>query len=146
MAEPLFQNVDCFGVQVPDIDEALRFYQDELGQELLWRTPTSAGLAFSEAEPMPELVLHTDAWPIATALKVASVPDAVERFVAAGGTLVEPPTEIPIGRLAVVADPWSNHLVLLDASKGRLQTDADHQVVGVAVVERPVRRGPGAGA
>ena len=135
MSTPLFQNVDCFGIRVPDIDEALAFYEKKLGQRLLWRTPTSAGLAFSNAGQMPELVVHTDVWPVATAIKVASVTDAVNRFVSAGGTLVEPPSEIPIGWLAVVADPWSNHLVLLDSSKGQLQTDAEHNVVGVGPPE-----------
>lgn len=132
MPSPIFQSLDCLGVQVPDIDEALAFYEKKLGQRLLWRTPTSAGLAFSDAEPIPELVLHTDFWPIATAVKVASVVEAIERFLASGGTLVETPTEIAIGQLAVVADPWNNHLVLLDSSKGRLQTDAAGNVVGLA--------------
>lgn len=131
MQTPLFQNVDCFGVRVPDLDEALAFYEEKLGQSLLWRTPTSAGLAFADGGAMPELVLHTDVWPIATAIKVASVTEAVERFLASGGTLVEAPSEIPIGRLAVVADPWNNHLVLLDSTKGQLQTDANGKVVGV---------------
>jgi len=131
MPDPLFSNIDCLGVQVPSIDEALAFYEAKLEQRLLWRTPTSAGLAFADAGPMPELVLHTDAWQIATAIKVASVAAAVERFVAAGGRLVEPPSEIPIGWLAVVADPWNNHLVLLDSSKGQLVTDAEGKVVGI---------------
>ena len=131
MTEPLFENIDCFGVQVPDLDEGLRFYQEQLGHRLLWRSPTSAGLAFADGAQMPELVLHTDDWPIATALKVKSVADAIERFVACGGTVVEPPVEIPIGWLAVVSDPWSNHIVLLDSTKGQFQTDADHRVVGV---------------
>jgi len=131
-SNPLFQNVDCLGVRVPDIEEALTFYQGRLGQRLLWQTPTSAGLAFSDAEPMPELVLHTDVWPIATAIKVECVAEAVERFLDSGGTLVEAPSEIAIGQLAVVADPWNNHLVLLDSSKGRLQTDTAGNVVGVA--------------
>ena len=128
----LFQTLDCLGVQVPNVDEALAFYEGKLGQRLLWRTPTSAGLAFSDAEPMPELVLHTEVWPIATAIKVASVSDAVERFLAAGGTFVEAPSEIAIGWLAVVADPWNNHLVLLDSSKGQLRTDSDRNVVAVS--------------
>ncbi len=131
-SNPLFQNVDCLGVQVPDIEEALAFYQGRLGQRLLWQTPTSAGLAFSDADPMPELVLHTDFWSIATAIKVECVAEAVERFLVSGGTLVEAPSEIAIGQLAVVADPWNNHLVLLDSSKGRLQTDTAGNVVGVA--------------
>ncbi len=126
MPNPLFQNVDCLGVQVPDIDEALAFYRGKLGQRLLWRTPTSAGLAFASAGEMPEPVLHTEAWPIATAIKVASVAEAVGHFVASGGTLVEAASEIPIGRLAVVADPWNNHLVLLDSSKEYMEAPVNH--------------------
>lgn len=57
MSAPLFQNVDCLGVEVPDIGEAL--------------------------------------W------------------------------------LAVVVDPRGNHLVLLDSTKGQLQTDDEQNVVGV---------------
>lgn len=132
MPNPLFLNVDCFGVQVPGLDEALAFYQGKLGQQLLWRTSTSAGLGFAHGGSMPEFVLHTETWRIATAIKVASVPEAVARFLESGGTLVQTPAEIPIGRLAVVADPWNNHLVLLDSSKGRLQTDNDGNVVGVS--------------
>lgn len=131
MTKPLFRNVDCVGVQVPDLDEGLAFYREKLGHQLLWRSATSAGLAFADGAEMPELVLHTDAWAIATALKVESVAKAIERFAACGGTVVEPPVEIPIGWLAVVSDPWQNHIVLLDSTKGQLQTDADHQVVGV---------------
>jgi len=131
MSKPLFLNVDCFGVRVPNLDEGLSFYEQNLGHRLLWRSPTSAGLAFAEAGQMPELVLHTDAWSIATAIKVASVSDAVERFVAAGGTLVEAPSEIAIGWLAVVSDPWNNHIVLLDSTHGVLQTDDDHNVTGL---------------
>jgi predicted enzyme related to lactoylglutathione lyase len=132
MPDALFQNVDCLGVQVPDLDEALAFYSEKLGHPLLWRTSTSAGLRFAQGGSMPELVLHKETWRIATAIKVASVPEAVARFLESGGTLVEAPAEIPIGRLAVVADPWNNHLVLLDSSKGRLQTDSDGNVVGVS--------------
>ena len=129
---PLFRNIDCLGVQVPDVGKALAFYQQQLGHRLLWRTETSAGLALRDADPIPELVLHTDVWPIATAIKVDAVPAAVERFVAAGGHVVDGPLEIPIGRLAVVADPWNNHLVLLDSSQGVYQTDAEGNVTGVA--------------
>jgi predicted enzyme related to lactoylglutathione lyase len=134
MSTPLFTNVDCLGIHVPDLGEALAFYRDKLGHELLWRNETSAGLAFAEGGEMPELVLHTDPWPIAAAIKVESVPSALERFVSSGGSVVEPASDIAIGRLAVVSDPWNNHLVLLDASKGQLQTDLERNVTGVAPV------------
>ena len=131
MPTPLFSNVDCLRVHVPELDEALTFYRDKLGHELLWRNETSACLAFAESGKMPELVLHTDPWPIAAALKVECVLKALERFVASGGSVVEPTSDIAMGRLAVVSDPWNNRLVLLDASKGRLQTDHEHNVNGV---------------
>ena len=131
MSTPLFANVDCLGVHVPDLDEALSFYRDKLGHELLWRNETSAGLAFAESGTMPELVLHTDPWPIAAAIKVECVLEALEQFVSSGGAVVEPASDTIIGRLAVVSDPWNNHLVLLDASKGQLQTDRKRNVTGV---------------
>jgi predicted enzyme related to lactoylglutathione lyase len=63
-------------------------------------------------------------------LLVASVDVAVERIVEAGGAVVVPPFEIQIGRYVVVQDPWGTHLILLDASKGLLATDADGNIVG----------------
>jgi hypothetical protein len=42
------------------------------------------------------------------------------------------PVDIPIGRLAIVEDPFGNRLVLLDATKGRYHTAEDGTVVGVA--------------
>jgi hypothetical protein len=49
---------------------------------------------------------------------------------AAGWRLVAPPSDIPVGRLAVVADPFGNELVLVDLSKGRYATGADGVVTG----------------
>ena len=77
--------------------EALTFYRDRLGHELLWRSETSAGLAFAESGKIPELVLHTDHWPIAAAIKVECVLKAIERFVSSGGSVVEPASDIAIG-------------------------------------------------
>ena len=47
-----------------------------------------------------------------------SVAAAIERFVAAGGRVVVPRFDIPIGGCAVVADPRDNQLVILGNSKG----------------------------
>ena len=126
--EPLFEKVDCLSLPVPDLDAAVAFYSDDLGHEIIWRTGTAAGLRLPQSDA--ELVLHTDGRPIETDLKVASVPDAVERFTAAGGEILAGPFEIQIGLCAVVADPWGNVLVLLDTSKGLLEVDADKNVVG----------------
>lgn len=40
------------------------------------------------------------------------------------------PFEIQIGRAAVVADPWGNTYVLLDTTKGLLETDNQGRVTG----------------
>ena len=127
MPNPLFRKVDCLSLPVADLEAALAFYRDELGHELIWRSGDAAGLRMPDGAA--ELVLHTDGRPPETDLMVESVPDAVESFVAAGGELVRGPFEIAIGLCAVVRDPWGNTLVLLDGSKGLLQTDSDGNVV-----------------
>ncbi len=79
-----------------------------------------------------ELVIQTALDEPETDLLVESADDAAQRFVEAGGTVVVPPSTIPVGRIAVVQDPWGNRLVLLDLSKGTLDTDADGNVTGVS--------------
>jgi lactoylglutathione lyase len=125
---PTFLKLDCLSLPVPDLDAALDFYSKELGHELIWRTETAAGLRLFQSDS--ELVLHTDDRPMETDLKVESVPDAVERFVTAGGRVLAGPFEIQIGLCAVVSDPWDNVLVLLDTSKGLLRVDDDKRVIG----------------
>lgn len=63
---------------------------------------------------------------------VDSADEAAARLVQAGGTLLVEPFDIPVGRVAVVADPFGNPLVVVDLSKGRYVTDADGNVTGVA--------------
>ena len=53
------------------------------------------------------------------------------QFEAAGGKILVAPFDIPVGRRAVVADPFGNPLVLLDLSKGRYSTDMAGRVTGV---------------
>jgi predicted enzyme related to lactoylglutathione lyase len=125
--EPLFRAVDCHSLPVPDLDAAIAFY-GVLGHEVIWRDASAAGMRLPDTGV--ELVLHTDNRPVETDLKVESVPEAIERFVRAGGTLVAGPFEIRIGRCAVLRDPWNNPLVVLDTSKGLLETDAAGRVIG----------------
>jgi predicted enzyme related to lactoylglutathione lyase len=123
-----FKKIDCLSLPVPSLDEALAFYSEKLGHELIWRTDAAAGLRLPDSDA--ELVLHTDDRPIETDLAVESVPEALERFTAAGGKILAGPFEIQIGLCAVVADPWDNVLVLLDTSKGLLQVDENKRVIG----------------
>ena len=128
MTSPLFRKVDCLSLPVNDLERALRFYRDALGHELVWRDETAAGLRLPDSNA--ELVLHTDDRPIETDLSVESVPDAIDRFVRAGGSVAVEPFEIRVGRCAVIRDPWQNHLVILDESKGLLEVDEEKRVVG----------------
>jgi lactoylglutathione lyase len=127
MTTPLFRRVDCLSIPVPDVDAALAFYSANLGHELIWRSNKAAGLRLPGSNA--ELVLHGADRPMETDLVVDSVPDALARFTSAGGKLLRGPFEIQIGLCAVVADPWDNVLVILDASKGTLQVDAKKRVV-----------------
>ncbi len=128
MTDPLFRKVDCIRILVPSLDEGLAFYRDRLGHALIWRSDDSAGLAMPDSDA--EVVIHTNrlaAEPID--VKVESADAAAERIVAEGGRIIAGPFDIRIGRCVVVADPWGNHLVLLDASKGLLRVDDDLNVV-----------------
>lgn len=127
-ALPLFHKVDCVRLPVANLDAALAFYRDALGHELKWRTATSAGLRMPDSDA--EIVIHTEGGPREVDMLVDSVEAAGQRFVEAGGRIVNGPFDIAIGRCAVVADPWGNVLVMLDMTKGRLTTDAEGNVTG----------------
>lgn len=127
---PLLRLIDAVTIPVPDLDDGLRFYRDRLGHELLWRNDAigQAGLLLPESET--EIVLSTKVGYAPTWL-VASVYEAIDDVTDAGGQVVDQPRKIPVGRLAVVADPFGNRLVLLDLSEGRYATNAAREVVGV---------------
>ncbi len=127
MSDTFFRTIDCLQLPVKSLEAALAFYRDRLGHRLIWRTDTAAGLGMGDGGA--ELVLHESSEPSETDLKVESADEAARRFTAAGGTIVAGPFDIKIGRCVVVRDPWGNHLVLLDESKGLLKTDASGRVI-----------------
>jgi predicted enzyme related to lactoylglutathione lyase len=133
---PLIRKVDAVTVPVPDLDSGLRFYRDRLGHELLWRNDElgQAGLALPDTDT--EIVLSTGL-DLAPAWLVASADEAAADVVAAGGRMVAEPADIPVGRVAVVADPFGNPLVLVDLSKGRYVTDETGTVTGVSPSPSP---------
>jgi predicted enzyme related to lactoylglutathione lyase len=126
--KPLIRKVDCVQIHVPSLDEGLAFYRDQLGHQLIWRTERAAGLQLPDSEA--EIVLQLERPGIEVNLMVESVDTAVAQIVDAGGAVVVPPFDIQIGRCVVVQDPWGTQLVLLDASKGLLITDADGTILG----------------
>ncbi len=130
MAEPLILKVDAVQIVVPDLEAGLAFYRDKLGHTLRWRNETSAGLVMPGSDT--ELVIQTALDESETDLLVESAEDAAQRFVEAGGTIISAPSDIPVGHVVVVQDPWGNRLVLLDLSKGTFDTDAGGGVTGVS--------------
>ena len=131
LTTPLLQKVDAVTVPVPDLDVGLRFYRDRLGHQLRWRDDEigAAGLALPGSDS--EIVLTTRLRYEPNWL-VASADQAAAAVAAAGGQIIAEAEDIPVGRVAVVQDPFGNVLVLLDLSKGRYVTDADGTVTGVA--------------
>jgi predicted enzyme related to lactoylglutathione lyase len=117
----ILRRVDAVTVPVPDLDAGLRYYGQALGHQLLWRNDAvgQAGLALSDGDS--ELVLTTRQnyepnW------LVDSVDAAVELMTGRGGDLLTGPFDIPVGRVAVVGDPFGNTLVLVDLSHGTYPT------------------------
>jgi lactoylglutathione lyase len=127
--EPFFKLVDCVMVPVPSVEAGIAFYRDKLGHSLIWRTHESAGLRLPDSEA--ELVVYTEKRGVEVDLLVGSVESAVARWRGSGGSVAAGPFDIPIGRCAVIRDPWGNQLVILDKSKGHFATNADGNVMGV---------------
>ena len=125
-SRPLFRAIDCVRIPVPDLASGLSFYRDKLGHELIWLSETAAGLRL--AKGVAELVIHVESSRGETDLLVDSVSRAIERITRSGGSVLEAPVEIPVGRVATVADPWGNAIAILDLSKGRFRTDAAGKV------------------
>ena len=130
-AKPVLQSIDAVTVPVPNLDAGLDFYREVLGQELRWRNDEigQAGLALAAADT--EIVLTTRQGFEPNWL-VESVDDAAAEFRRGGGKVLVAPFDIPVGRIAVVSDPFDNVLVLIELSKGRYQTDEAGAVLGVA--------------
>jgi predicted enzyme related to lactoylglutathione lyase len=126
---PLLQYVDCWRISVPDLEQGLRFYRDELGHKVLWRLKDYVGLQMPDSAT--EIVLDTHPHGPEIFMRVKDVGEAVKQITAGGGKIVVPPYEIEIGLCAVVQDPWGNQFVIVDISKGLLVTDAAGNVTGL---------------
>lgn len=127
---PLLRAVDAVTVPVPDLDSGLRFYQGALGHRLRWRHDEIGQAGLELPESATELVLATGLGYEPDWL-VASADEAARSVQSAGGQVIAGPFDIPVGRLARVADPFGNVLVVLDLSGGQYLTGPDQQVIGL---------------
>lgn len=125
----LLRNVDCIELYVSNLEEGMKYYCDCMGLKLLWRTENMAGLGMEES--ITELVLQTERRKTNIDFKVASVLEAIEKIIDAGGKVIHGPFDIPIGKCAVIKDSWDNEYVILDMTKGKYVTDEKGNVIGV---------------
>lgn len=123
---PILKKVDAVLVKVPSLEEGLDFYRIQLGQVTLWMKEDMAAVKLGDAE----LVLSTKFDP-ETDILVESVPEAVEIFTKAGGSVEVEPEDIDVGKVAIVKDPFGNRLTLVDLSKGVYQTDDNSNITGI---------------
>ena len=117
-APTLLRKIDCVMIRVPDLETGARFYEQACGLRRLWSDEVSIGLAMSETDA--EVVVHTMELPSGWGVHylVDDVPAAVTELVCHGCGLVKAPFDIPIGRCAVLTDPFGNALCILDMSNG----------------------------
>jgi predicted enzyme related to lactoylglutathione lyase len=130
LPEALLLGVDAVSLAVPDLDEGLRVYRDLLGHELVWRDDAAGQAGLRTVDGAAEIVLSTR-HPAAPNWLVRSADEAAAEVVRAGGRIVAEPSDIPVGRVAVVADPFGNTLVLVDLTKGTYTVDGAGRVTGV---------------
>jgi predicted enzyme related to lactoylglutathione lyase len=135
MDPALLCKVDAVTIPVPDLDSGLDFYVSRLGHPLQWRNDEIGQAAVALRDSDTEIVLTTGHRYEPNWL-VDDVNEAVATFEAAGGRLLSPAVDIPVGRIALVADPFGNVLLLIDLSRGRYRTASDGTVTGI-IDERP---------
>jgi lactoylglutathione lyase len=114
----MLRKIDCVMVKVVDLAAAGEFYGQVFGLRPLWRDETSIGMGMPETDA--EIVLHTMDLPPDRSVYylVDDVPQAVLAAQRSGCAVREAPFDIPIGRCAVLEDPFGNTVGLLDMSKG----------------------------
>jgi hypothetical protein len=110
----LFKKVDCYMLFVPNLEDGINFYENELGHTLIWRRETAAGLKMPDTDT--EIVLNTNL-PQESDLLVDSVKDAFKVLISKGCKPIQAPFEIAVGWCAVVLDPFGNMLTFLDLTK-----------------------------
>lgn len=105
-------------VPVKDLEGAADFYAGVFGLRRLWQDESAVGMAMPETDA--EIVLHTMNLPLDHSVHylVDDVAAAVVAYCRRGCTIRTPPFDMPVGRCAVLEDPFGNAVCVLDLSKG----------------------------
>jgi lactoylglutathione lyase len=119
MGSVMLRKIDCVMIQVDDLDSAAQYYSDVFGMRPIWRDGSSVGLGFPETDA--EIVLHRfPDFPsrIEVHYLVDDVLAAVQELEQRGCRVLVAPFDIPIGKCAVIEDPFGTRLNILDMTKG----------------------------
>ena len=116
--EPLVTGVDFVAVPTDDFDASVRFYGEVLGLPCIDRYGAKPGAEF-QAGNLPLAVMESEAFgqefrpnAMPIALRVADVPAARERLIAAGVQFVTEPFDSGSCLQAIFLDPAGNPLDL----------------------------------
>ncbi len=121
----MLRKIDCVMIRVEDLEAAVAYYTSVFGLRSVWRDATAIGLAFPETDA--EIVLHCDQGipsRVEVHYLVDNVISAVETFEQQGCRVRVAPFDIPIGKCAVIEDPFGTTLCVLDMSKGPREMNA----------------------
>jgi len=115
----MLRKIDCVMIRVDDLDAAADYYVNIFEMRPIWRDEHAVGLGFPETDA--EIVLHCD-HDIPSRVEVHYLVDEVVAAVHVleqhGCRVLAEPFDIPIGKCAVVQDPFGIRLCILDMSKG----------------------------
>ena len=121
----MLRKIDCVMIRVDNLEAAESYYTTVFGLRALWRDASAVGLGFPETDA--EVVLHCDQG-IPSRVEVHYLVDdvvaAVQRFEQQGCRVREAPFDIPIGKCAVIEDPFGTTLCILDMTKGPREPNA----------------------
>lgn len=126
--QPLFRNIDCIQLYIPNLQQGIEYYCNSLGLKIIWKSDSAVGLGMREG--ITEIVIQNERNTQEFDIKVDSVTDAIIEIKRAGGKIVCGPFDIKIGKCAVVKDPWNNQYVILDSTKGTFITDNEGNIMG----------------
>jgi predicted enzyme related to lactoylglutathione lyase len=115
----MLRKIDCVMIKVEDLDAATHFYQEVFGLKPRWRDENSVGMVFPESDA--EIVLHSlpdIPAKVDVTYLVDEVVAAVTTLSAKGCRIVAAPFDVPIGKCAVIIDPFGTPLTLIDMTKG----------------------------
>jgi lactoylglutathione lyase len=122
----MLRKIDCVMIRVEDPEAAAVYYSDVFGLRRIWQDEASVGLGFPETDA--EVVLHRNP-EVPSQVDVHYLVDDVVLSVRilreSGCRVLGEPFDIPIGKCAVVRDPFGTTLSILDMSKGPRQPFAD---------------------